>query len=126
MKSNLKSRFWGESPTSIESEVTMVEAIEDEELELGFQGKLKQANAKSRKSQKETLCKIQSHYDWKQGDWKLKQSSTMEEWWVKKPMKKIELTRLWLHIEKRNPMMKNALGNFIDWPIMVFIYIIWK
>ena len=90
MKSNLKSRFWGESPTSIESEVTLVEAIEDEELELGFQGKLKQANAESRKSQKETLCKIQSHYDWKQGDWKLKQSSTMEEWWVKKPMKKTE------------------------------------
>ena len=54
MKSNRKSRFWRESP-SIESEVTVVEAIEDEELALGFQGKLKQANAKSRKSQKETL-----------------------------------------------------------------------
>ena len=98
MKSNLKSLFLGTSPTSIEFEVTAVEAIGDEELELGFQGKLNQAKSESRESQKETLritkketlCKIQSHYDWKQGDWKLKQSSTMEEWWVKKPMKKTE------------------------------------
>lgn len=116
----------GAFATSIESEVTKAEAIGDEELELGFQGKLNQAKSESRESQKETLCKIQSHCDWKQGEWKLKQSSTMEEWWVKKPMKKIELTRLWLHIEKRNPKMKDASSNFIDWPIMVFIYIIWK
>ena len=55
MKSNLKSLFLGTTPTFIEFEVTAVEAIGDEELELGFQGKLNQAKSESRESQKETL-----------------------------------------------------------------------
>lgn len=45
----------GASATSIEPEVTKAEAIGDEELELGLQGKLNQAKSESRESQKETL-----------------------------------------------------------------------